>query len=303
MQTASGLSAAHAQGLVHRDIKPANILLENGVERVKITDFGLARAVADASLTQSGVVTGTPHYMAPEQARGEDVDHRADLFGLGCTVYAMCAGHPPFRADTPLAVLRRITDEPPRPLRQVNADVPAWLDRIVGRLLAKKAADRYQTAAEVAELFERCLAHVQQPMTVALPRIAAPRSPVRWRAAGALVAAAAAVTVALAAWPAGSPPPRDDGTPEPPTPPQKPVQVAQTGRVGNFPARPGDPLDAALMAAAPDAGELDESLTRSGRMYGLIDAEISVAFEKAAVLIRELILLESHRFPRPRSDR
>ena len=83
MQAASGLAAAHAQGLVHRDIKPSNILLENCVERVKITDFGLARAVDDASLTQSGVVAGTPLFMAPEQARCEPIDHRADLFSLG----------------------------------------------------------------------------------------------------------------------------------------------------------------------------------------------------------------------------
>ena len=101
MQTASGLAAAHAQGLVHRDVKPANILLENSVERVRLTDFGLARAVADAGLSHSGVVAGTPYYMAPEQARGEATDHRADLFSLGSTLYAICAGHPPFRAETP----------------------------------------------------------------------------------------------------------------------------------------------------------------------------------------------------------
>ena len=106
-----GLAAAHAQGLVHRDIKPANILLENGVERVRITDFGLARAVDDASQTQSGVIAGTPQYMAPEQARGEAVDARADLFSLGSVLYAMCTGHPPFRAETTLAVLRRICDD------------------------------------------------------------------------------------------------------------------------------------------------------------------------------------------------
>src|SRR5262249_6068127 len=92
MQTASGLAAAHAQGLIHRDIKPANILLENGVERVKVTDFGLARAAVDASLTQSGVVAGTPHYMSPEQARGDAVDQRTDLFSLGSVLYAMCTG-------------------------------------------------------------------------------------------------------------------------------------------------------------------------------------------------------------------
>src|SRR5206468_3906977 len=100
MQTARGLAAAHAVGMIHRDIKPANILLENGVERVKLSDFGLARAVDDASLTQSGVVAGTPQYMSPEQARGEAVDHRADLFSLGSVLYAMCTGHSPFRAET-----------------------------------------------------------------------------------------------------------------------------------------------------------------------------------------------------------
>ncbi len=99
MQTAAGLAAAHAQGLIHRDIKPANILLENGIERVKLADFGLARASDDASLTRSGVITGSPQFMSPEQARGEAVDFRSDLFGLGCVLYAMCAGHPPFRAD------------------------------------------------------------------------------------------------------------------------------------------------------------------------------------------------------------
>src|SRR5947208_5005996 len=120
LQIADGLSAAHAQGLVHRDVKPANILLENGVQRVKITDFGLARAVDDASLTQSGVVTGTPEYMSPEQARGELVDIRSDLFSLGGVLYTMCIGHAPFRAQTSLAVLRRVCDDPHRPIRESN---------------------------------------------------------------------------------------------------------------------------------------------------------------------------------------
>ena len=163
MQTAKGLAAAHAQGLVHRDIKPANILLENGVERVRITDFGLARAIDDASQTQSGFIAGTPQYMAPEQAGGEPSDARADLFSLGSVMYAMCAGRPPFRAETTLAVLRRICDDTPRNVREINPDVPAWLAEIIDRLLAKLPAHRFQTAEEVARLLGQWLAHVQQP--------------------------------------------------------------------------------------------------------------------------------------------
>ncbi len=169
MQTADGLSAAHAQGLVHRDVKPANILLEEDVERVRLTDFGLARAAAEAAVTRSGVVAGTPHYMAPEQALGLAADQRADLFSLGSTIYAMCAGHPPFRADSPLAVLKRVCDDEPRPLLEVNAEIPTWLTAIVGRLMHKDPARRIQTAGEVSDLLRRCLAHVQQPSVAPLP--------------------------------------------------------------------------------------------------------------------------------------
>ena len=129
MQIASGLAAAHRQGLVHRDVKPANILLENGVERVKLTDFGLARAADDASLTQSGVIAGTPAYMSPEQANGEQIDGRSDLFSLGSVLYEMCTGRPAFRAPTTVAVIRRVCDETPRPLREVNSDIPEPLCR------------------------------------------------------------------------------------------------------------------------------------------------------------------------------
>ncbi len=174
MQVAYGLAAAHAQGLVHRDIKPSNILLENGVERVKITDFGLARSADDASLTQLGHVLGTPQYMSPEQARGEPTDHRADLFSLGCVLYAMAAGRSPFRAETTLAVLRRVCEDRPRPLRDRNPDVPEWLERIVAKLLAKEPGDRFGSAREVGELLERCLAHLQQPKHHPLPDLPEP---------------------------------------------------------------------------------------------------------------------------------
>jgi uncharacterized protein (TIGR03067 family) len=161
MQIAEGLAAAHAQGLVHRDIKPANILLENGVERVKITDFGLARAVDDASVTQSGTVAGTPMYMSPEQAEGLPVDHRSDLFSLGTVMYAMCTGHPPFRASGTHAVLKRVIDASPRPIRDINNEIPDWLCAITARLHAKKPEERVQSANEVAELLGQRLADLQ----------------------------------------------------------------------------------------------------------------------------------------------
>ncbi|HXG11366.1 MAG TPA: family 16 glycoside hydrolase [Gemmataceae bacterium] len=169
LQAACGLAAAHKQGLIHRDIKPANILLENGVQRVKITDFGLARAVDDASLTQSGVIAGTPQYMAPEQARGEPVDHRSDLFSLGSVLYAMCTGRAPFRASTTMAVLKRVCEESPRPIREINPDIPDWLCAIIEKLHAKDPADRFHSAGEVAELLAQHLAHLQQPERVPRP--------------------------------------------------------------------------------------------------------------------------------------
>ena len=169
MQTARGLAAAHAQGLVHRDVKPSNILLDGTVERALLTDFGLARAVDDASITRTGIIAGTPQYMSPEQARGGNVDARADLFSLGCVLYFLCTGHPPFRADNSYAVLRLITDEEPRSIREIIPEIPEWMCVIVGKLMAKKAAERYGSTMEVAKLLEIALAHVQQPTTVPLP--------------------------------------------------------------------------------------------------------------------------------------
>ena len=169
MQTAAGLAAAHAQGLVHRDVKPSNILLEQGIERALLTDFGLARASDDASLTHTGYHPGTPQYMSPEQARGEAVDARSDLFSLGSVIYAMCTGRPPFRAETSYGILRRITDNEPRAIREVNPAIPEWLEGVVARLLAKSPNDRFDSAEEVHERLEQCLAHVQQPTAVPLP--------------------------------------------------------------------------------------------------------------------------------------
>lgn len=207
-QAACGLAAAHPQGLVHRDVKPANILLENGVERVKLTDFGLARVADDASLTQSGFVAGTPQYMAPEQADGLRVDHRADLFSLGSVLYAMSTGRPPFRASTTAAVLRRVSEDEPRPVREINPEIPEWLEAIISKLHAKEPADRFQSAADVAELLGEHLAHLQQPARTPLPAQPPPARPVRGapppRRLGWVVAAVVLLGLGCCMLPVGS---------------------------------------------------------------------------------------------------
>lgn len=162
-QIADALDCAHDQGIVHRDVKPANVLLENGVERVRVGDFGLAQVVDDVSLTRSGVIAGTPQYMSPEQTRGEPLDGRSDLFSLGSVMYAMCVGHPPFRAETSLGILHRIATSPLRPVRQLNPDVPVWLEKFTERLLAKSADDRFESAEQVSRYLSDELAYLQQP--------------------------------------------------------------------------------------------------------------------------------------------
>lgn len=162
-QIARGLAAAHEQGLIHRDIKPGNILLEQGLEeRVKISDFGLARAVDDAQLTQSGIIAGTPMFMAPEQARGESIDQRADLFSLGSVLYTMVCGRPPFRASNSVAVLKRVCDDTPRPIQELIPETPQWLCDIIARLQAKDPAERFQSAVEVADLLGKGPSQIEQ---------------------------------------------------------------------------------------------------------------------------------------------
>src|SRR5262245_36309401 len=196
-QAAAGLAAAHDKSLIHRDIKPANILLDKA-GNVRLTDFGLARAVDDTSLTQTGVIAGTPQYMAPEQASGARLDHRADLFSLGSVLYAMCTGEPPFRAPTTVAVLKRLCDEKPPDVREFNPDIPDWLAEIIERLHEKKPRDRFQSADEVARLLSQYLRHLRAPDTVKMPRpLGRPRPgrPRLWWAAGIIAAAVAGVTL------------------------------------------------------------------------------------------------------------
>jgi serine/threonine protein kinase len=200
-QIAAGLAAAHDQGLVHRDIKPANIIMEDNVERVAITDFGLARAVDDASLTREGVIAGTPRYMSPEQSMGKSVTQQTDLFSLGSVLYAMATGRPPFRGETSYAVMRKICDEDPRPIRELNPSIPVWLEKTIDRLMDKDPDKRFQSAHQVSDLLERALAHTQQPTNVPLPNelklLAQSKQPIYQRRKLMMIATLASILTAI----------------------------------------------------------------------------------------------------------
>jgi len=169
LQIAKGLAAAHNQGLIHRDVKPSNVLLDEGVERAMLTDFGLARIEDEPCLTRTGFHPGTPHYMSPEQVQGLALSCKSDQFGLGCLLSALCTGHSPFRAETSFAAFQRIVNESPKSICEQNPDIPGWLEQIIFRLLSRSPEDRFQSAEQVANLLERCLAHLHQPATNPLP--------------------------------------------------------------------------------------------------------------------------------------
>jgi serine/threonine protein kinase len=164
LQVAQALAEAHRHGLVHRDIKPANILIDRGTERVRVADFGLARVANDASCTHSGLLAGTPQYMAPEQILGETCSAQSDLFSLGGVMYAMSTGHAPFRAESVYAVMQRIVHEPPRAIREQNPMIPAWLEQFVLRLLEKDKAARFSSAEECASILQDELAGLSDPV-------------------------------------------------------------------------------------------------------------------------------------------
>src|SRR5262249_33696664 len=150
-QIAEGLAAAHAAGIVHRDVKPSNIWLDAAhSDRVKLLDFGLARpAMEERRLTHTGLLIGTPSYMAPEQARDEPVDHRADLFSFGCVLYEMGTGRLPFRGATIFALLSSLAVDTPEPMTRQNPELPPALNTLVLRLLAKDPAQRPASAEVV----------------------------------------------------------------------------------------------------------------------------------------------------------
>ena len=159
-----------------------------------LTDFGLARASEDAKLTQTGFVAGTPLYMSPEQAKGEPLDHRSDLFSVGSVLYAMCTGNPPFQGSSPFVVLRAVTEGRHRPIQEINPKIPPELVAVIDHLLAKKPDDRIQSAAEVAALLGQAWARLPVDLAQASPSKTPTRTlprlyPSWWRRHGGLIAA------------------------------------------------------------------------------------------------------------------
>ena len=189
-QIADGLRAAHSVGVVHRDIKPANVLIApDGT--AKVTDFGIARAEALATMTATGVLMGTPHYMSPEQASGERADPRSDLYSLGCMLYQMLSGELPFKGATPIAVVHSQIYDDPKPIREVRPGIPRKLAGVVRRAMQKDPARRFQSAQEMAGALRDAVPSVPAPLqaaTAAVPGAdraaatpAAPPERHRWR--------------------------------------------------------------------------------------------------------------------------
>ena len=172
-QIAEGLAFAHSHEIVHRDLKPANVhLLGNG--QVKIMDFGLAR-LGGSEMTRAGMVMGTPHYMSPEQVRGERAEARSDVFALGCVFYELLTYQKPFDADSMHSVLFKVMQEDPRPLRETTPEVPAVLAQVVERAMAKDATQRFQNASEFRSALHRAMQAVAAGRgDAALPELAPP---------------------------------------------------------------------------------------------------------------------------------
>ena len=159
---AEGLGAAHALGIVHRDMKPQNVLISPDGS-AKVTDFGIARAGMLSTMTATGAMLGTPHYMSPEQARGERADARTDVYSLGCVLYQMLTGELPFKGDTPLAVIRQHIDEQPRRVREIRQQVPRALASVVEQAMEKNPARRFQTASEMASALSAAVPRTARP--------------------------------------------------------------------------------------------------------------------------------------------
>ena len=154
-RAAEALHYAHAQHVVHRDVKPANLLYDESSDTLKITDFGIAR-LTDTSRTKTGIILGTPSYMSPEQLAGTNVGGQSDLFSLGVTLYQLLTGMPPFRADSIPRLMQKIAHEPHEPVRRLREELPACVDGILERALAKNPSDRFASGRAMALALRDC---------------------------------------------------------------------------------------------------------------------------------------------------
>lgn len=244
-QIGSALDYAHEQGTLHRDIKPANIMINNKNQAI-LTDFGIAKMMAGSTYTTTGVISGTPTYMSPEQGQGEQVDSRSDLYSLGVVLYEMLTGTVPFQADTPVGVVMKHAREPLPAPSQFRPDLPQAVDQVLRRALAKDSDARYQTAKELADAFETAISGAPMPIPVASPVIRSappsawsslpeeipeqPPDDKSWLSWGGVLLAIvgflavlclAALAFVLMFWPNPEPPPMSfvTATPLPPMPP------------------------------------------------------------------------------------
>jgi eukaryotic-like serine/threonine-protein kinase len=320
---ATALETAHETGLVHRDVKPGNVMLDRD-GRVKVMDFGIARAAADDTLTQTGLVLGTASYLSPEQAQGMPVDARSDIYSLGCVLYEMLTGRPPFVADTPVSIAYKHVNEEPRPPSEVEPSVPPALDAAVMRALAKDPEDRFPTAAA----FRSAIAGVPadggaatEPIAAAgdtaimpatAPEQAPPRRPRSWLplalVAAAIVALVGVLALALAGSPEPSSPDQQQRSPAPPTEePTTPVApsveqafgllqdvlndaVATEQMTFDAAANIGDHADKA--AEAWQEGEADKALDELSHAHDEVDkalAEGDIGSEETATGVHEAI--------------
>jgi eukaryotic-like serine/threonine-protein kinase len=273
-QICDALAAAHRAGVIHRDIKPANIVLAS-TGTVKVCDFGIARLThqQQTGLTATHTVLGTSAYMAPEQATGGPIDTRADLYALGCVLYAMLTGRPPFTGDNPMAVLHQHLHQPPAPTRTLRPDVPADLDRLVSDLLAKNPADRPATAEGVRHRLTAAPAGAagEHPRRVSasagvvlptqqLPALDEPSTPdtIRRPISAQLIVAVTVVIVAaltVAAFLASRPATTGAG----------PSISAPAGTATSAPGPPNSPADVATRPAAALRASIDQQ-ARAGQL-------------------------------------
>jgi HAMP domain-containing protein/tRNA A-37 threonylcarbamoyl transferase component Bud32 len=172
IQIANALDYAHSKGIFHRDVKPANIIRLAGGKTIKLVDFGIAHVAAGDAMerTTAGTIMGTPHYMSPEQARGDAIDARSDLWAVGVILYQLLTGRRPFNADSIATLLLRITQETPKPVGELRADIPASLRRVIARTLNKQPDKRYQSGRELAEALTRVLIEIDPTLGVGQSR-------------------------------------------------------------------------------------------------------------------------------------